>query len=49
VVIAVKPIPSIIALAFHGSPTQYPSILPLRIFATICGGGTVIIFASLKD
>jgi hypothetical protein len=42
VVMAVKPMPSAMARAFHGSPTQKPSILPTFMLATICGGGIVI-------
>ncbi len=38
--------PSAMARWFHGSPTQKPSMLPTRMFATICGGGTVITLAS---
>src|SRR3954465_10112242 len=48
VVIAVKPIPSTIARLPQGSPTQNPSMLPTRMLATICGGGTTTAFASLK-
>ena len=47
VVVAVKPILSAMARAFHGSPTQKPSMLPTRMLATICGGGTVIVFTSV--
>jgi hypothetical protein len=36
-----------IARAPQGSPTQKPSILPTRILATICGGGTTMVFTSL--
>jgi len=46
VVTAVMPIPSMMARWPQGSPTQKPSILPTRILATICGGGTVMTFAS---
>lgn len=46
VVLAVKPILSMMARAFHGSPTQNPSMAPTRMFATIWGGGTVISLAS---
>lgn len=46
VVTAVTPMPSTMARWFQGSPTQKPSILPTRIFATICGGGTVMTLAS---
>jgi hypothetical protein len=46
VVIVVKPILSAIARAPHGSPTQKPSMLPTRMLATICGGGTVMVFTS---
>src|SRR4051812_3044065 len=46
VVAAVMPTPSTMARWFQGSPTQKPSILPTRIFATICGGGTVMTLAS---
>ena len=45
VVIAVTPMPSMIARWPHGSPTQKPSMLPTRMLATICGGGTVISLA----
>src|SRR5512143_2756570 len=45
VVAAVKPMLSRIARAFHGSPTQKPSMLSTRMLATICGGGTVITLA----
>ncbi|MOA34650.1 hypothetical protein D3C78_1560370 [compost metagenome] len=38
--------PSMMARWFQGSPTQKPSILPTRMFATIWGGGTVITLAS---
>ena len=48
VVSTVKPILSWIARLFHGSPTQKPSMLPTRMFATICGGGTTIVFTSLN-
>ena len=48
VVIAVMPMPSMIARWPHGSPTQKPSMLPTRMLATICGGGTVIILASFS-
>ena len=48
VVMAVKPMPSAMARAFHGSPTQKPSILPTFILATICGGGIVINVTSLS-
>ncbi len=34
--------PSAIDRAFHGSPTQKPSILPIFMFATICAGGMVM-------
>lgn len=46
VVMAVKPILSMIARAPQGSPTQKPSMLPTRMLATICGGGTVMALAS---
>ena len=46
VVAAVMPMPSMMARWFHGSPTQKPSMLPTRMLATICGGGTVITLAS---
>ena len=46
VVAAVKPMLSRMARAFHGSPTQKPSMLPTRMLATICGGGTVMFFTS---
>src|SRR5262249_24976585 len=42
VAMAVKPMPSAIARAFHGSPTQNPSILPTFMLATICAGGIVM-------
>ena len=45
VVLAVMPMPSMMARWFQGSPTQKPSILPTRILATICGGGTVMSLA----
>ena len=45
---AVKPMPSAMARAFHGSPTQKPSILPTFMLATICGGGMVISETSLS-
>src|SRR5436190_4210978 len=48
VVVTVKPILSAIARAFHGSPTQKPSILSTFMFATICGGGIVIRLTSLS-
>ncbi|MNJ60662.1 hypothetical protein D3C77_564120 [compost metagenome] len=48
VVVAVKPIVSKIARAPQGSPTQKPSMLPTRMLATICGGGTVMVFTSLS-
>ena len=35
VVMLVKPMPSAMARAFHGSPTQKPSILPTFMLATI--------------
>ena len=40
--------PSAIVRAFHGSPTQKPSILPTFMFATICAGGTTISATSLS-
>ena len=40
--------PSAMARAFHGSPTQKPSILPTFMFATICAGGIVISATSLS-
>jgi predicted small integral membrane protein len=46
VVAAVTPMPSMMARWFQGSPTQKPSMLPTRMLATICGGGTVITLAS---
>ena len=46
VVVAVKPMPSMMARWFQGSPTQKPSMLPTRMLATICGGGTVMTLAS---
>src|SRR5437899_2678951 len=36
--------PSLMARAPHGSPTQQPSILPIFMLATICGGGPVSAF-----
>src|SRR5713101_9826441 len=42
VVMAVKPMPSAMARAFHGSPTQKPSILPTFMLATIWAGGMVM-------
>ena len=48
VVTAVKPMPSSMARLFQGSPTQKPSILSTFMFATICGGGTVMRFTSLS-
>ena len=48
VVMAVKPMPSAMARAFHGSPTQKPSILPTFMLATILGGGMVISVTSLS-
>src|SRR5437763_5257106 len=48
VVIAVNPILSKIARLFHGSQTQNLSILPTRMFATICGGGTTIDLTSFS-
>src|SRR5437762_11836248 len=39
---------SAIVRAFHGSPTQNPSIFPTFIFATICAGGTTISETSLS-
>ena len=47
VVMAVMPMPSMMARWFQGSPTQKPSMLPTRMLATICGGGTVISLAPL--
>ena len=46
VVTAVMPMPSMMARWFQGSPTQKPSMLPTRMLATICGGGTVMTLAS---
>jgi hypothetical protein len=43
---AVKPMRSLIARAFHGSPTQKPTMLPMRMFITICGGGTTTVRTS---
>jgi len=34
-VVAVKPISSMMARAFQGSPTQKPSMFPTRMLATI--------------
>ena len=48
VVTEVKPILSAMARAFHGSPTQKPSILPIFMLATICGGGMVMSETSLS-
>src|SRR5450830_1639402 len=48
VVMAVMPMPSMMARCPQGSPTQKPSMFPTRILATICGGGTVITLASLN-
>src|SRR2546426_12208595 len=48
VVLAVKPILSTMARLFQGSPTQKPSMLPTRMLATICGGGTTNAFTSLN-
>lgn len=45
---AVKPILSAMARAFHGSPTQNPSILPTFMLATIWGGGMVMRLTSLS-
>src|SRR3989344_6069361 len=45
VVLAVTPMPSMMARWFQGSPTQNPSMLPTRMLATIWGGGTVISLA----
>ena len=47
VVTAVTPMPSMMARWFQGSPTQKPSMLPMRMLATICGGGTVMTLASV--
>jgi hypothetical protein len=41
--------PSAMARAPQGSPTQKPSMLPTRMLATICGGGTVMTLASASD
>src|SRR5574343_1129622 len=46
VVAAVMPMLSMMARWFQGSPTQKPSMLPTRMLATICGGGTVMTLAS---
>lgn len=48
VVTEVKPSLSEIARTFQGSPTQKPSILPMRMFETICGGGIVMRLMSLS-
>jgi hypothetical protein len=48
VVTAVMPMPSMMARWFQGSPTQKPSMLPTRMLATICGGGTVMTLASFS-
>ncbi len=48
VVTAVTPMPSMIARWPQGSPTQKPSMLPTRMLATICGGGTVMTLASFN-
>ena len=45
VVVAVMPMPSMMARWFQGSPTQKPSMLPTRMLATIWGGGTVMSLA----
>ena len=45
-VAAVNPMRSLIARAFHGSPTQNPTMLPMRMFITICGGGTTTVRTS---
>ncbi|MNN44572.1 hypothetical protein D3C81_1588680 [compost metagenome] len=39
---------SLMARAFHGSPTQKPLILPMRMFITICGGGTTTVRISVN-
>jgi hypothetical protein len=39
---------SLMARAFHGSPTQKPTMLPMRMFITICGGGTTTVRTSSK-
>jgi hypothetical protein len=44
---AVKPMSWSTATAFQGSPTQYPSIVPTLMFATICAGGIGMIFTAL--
>ena len=46
VVTPVTPMPSMMARWPQGSPTQKPSMLPTRMLATICGGGTVMTLAS---
>ena len=48
VVLAVMPMPSTMARWFQGSPTQKPSMLPTRMLATICGGGTTMARVSLN-
>src|SRR3989344_7851093 len=48
VVMAVKPMLSKMARAFHGSPTQKPSMLQTRMLATICGGGTTMFLTSVN-
>src|SRR3989339_1291688 len=45
-VAADTPMPSMMARWFQGSPTLKPSMLPTRMLATICGGGTVMTLAS---
>ena len=34
--------------SFQGSPTQKQSIVPTFMFATICGGGTVMTLMSVS-
>jgi hypothetical protein len=48
VVMPVKPMPSAMARAFQGSPTQKPSILSTFMLATIWGGGMVMRATSLS-
>src|SRR5262245_40125005 len=48
VVVAGNPTLSAIARAFHGSPTQNPSILSIFMFATIWAGGITIRLTSLS-
>jgi hypothetical protein len=38
---------SMMPRAFQGSPTQKPSMLPMRALSTMSGGGTVIVLTSV--